>query len=235
MLNQEFWSKYFKVYDVLNFVIPYQNLLSSLEQELSLSEKDILLDVGSGTGNLMQFLNKKCGNIAGVDFSDEGINIHREKNPTANIILHDITKRLPFDDDFFTKVVSNNTIYTLEKENQFFVMSEIYRVLKPGGKVVISNVKKDFSPFLIYKKHIEQSCRKNGSWATLFAALKMIFPTLKMLFYNKKIKDSGITEKYNFMDFKEQKDLLIKSGFVKVSDGKFVYANQAILTTGYKI
>ena len=50
-LDEKFWEKYFKVYDVLNVVIPYKELMAELEKELDLKQDDVVLDVGSGTGN----------------------------------------------------------------------------------------------------------------------------------------------------------------------------------------
>jgi len=66
MLDQKFWAKYFKVYDILNIVIPYQELLSELERELDLNNDDVVLDVGSGTGNLMFRIKGRCKKIIGT-------------------------------------------------------------------------------------------------------------------------------------------------------------------------
>ncbi len=87
MLNEKFWEKYFKVYDILNIVIPYQELMDQLEKELDLNQEDIVLDVGSGTGNLMIKLRGKCKKIIGLDFSDAGIKIHKNKDPLAEVIF----------------------------------------------------------------------------------------------------------------------------------------------------
>ena len=45
MLDQKFWAKYFKVYDILNIVIPYQELLSELERELDLNNDDVEITI----------------------------------------------------------------------------------------------------------------------------------------------------------------------------------------------
>ncbi|MEK7664836.1 MAG: class I SAM-dependent methyltransferase [Patescibacteria group bacterium] len=79
MLDQKFWEEYFKVYDVLNIVVPYQELMTALENEFDLSHDDIVLDVGSGTGNLMIKINGKCKRAIGLDFSEAGINIKNGK------------------------------------------------------------------------------------------------------------------------------------------------------------
>lgn len=233
MLDQKFWEKYFKVYDVLNIVIPYQELLAELEKELDLNREDVVLDVGSGTGNLMMRLKGKCKKIVGLDFSEEGIKIHKNKDLNAEAILCDITKEIPFPDNYFSKIVSNNVIYTLNSENQKKALSEIYRVLKPGGKLVISNVKKGFSPVKIYSDHISKSIKKLGLAKTVALFFKLAVPTIKMFFYNARIKNSGATQ-YNFFNTGEQKKILEKSGFINVSKEKTVYSDQAIMNSCYK-
>jgi GNAT superfamily N-acetyltransferase len=42
MLAEHFWKRYFKVYDTLNYLIPYQKLLQELEKELESSIKQKL-------------------------------------------------------------------------------------------------------------------------------------------------------------------------------------------------
>ncbi len=234
MLGQKFWEKYFKVYDVLNIVIPYQELMAELEKELDLKQDDVVLDVGSGTGNLMIKIKNKCAKIVGIDYSKEGMEIHRLKDSTANVILCDITKKFPFSDNSFSKVISNNTIYTLTEKQQIFTLSEIYRVLKPNGKVVISNIKKDYSPLKIYLKHILKSIKKTGFFKTLFLVFKMLSPTFKMFYYNAKIKKNGLINYYHFLNISTQKELFKKVGFKNISEAKCVFAGQAFLNSAYK-
>jgi len=234
MLNEKFWEKYFRVYDVLNIVIPYQELISELEKELDLKLDDIVFDIGSGTGNLMVRIKDKCKEIIGIDYSEEGVKTHKSKDPVAKVILHDITKRFPFPDNYFSKIVSNNTIYTLTKEQQIRTLLEMYRVLKSGGKIVISNVKKNYSPFKIYFTHINNNIKKEGFLKTISLIIRMIVPTLKMFYYNNKIKKSGLMDHYHFLSLEEQKELLRNTGFRNVSETKYVFANQAFLNSAYK-
>ena len=234
MLDERFWRDYFKVYDILNLVIPYQNLMTDLERALELEADDVVLDVGSGTGNLMIKIKNKCKEVVGVDYSQEGIEIHKLKDLSASVIVHNVVDKLPFPDNYFSKIVSNNTIYTLTESQQMLVLSEIHRVMRPGGKFVISNVKKEFSPFRIYFEHFLSSVKQSGFFKSIFLIFRMIMPTLKMFYYNNKIKKNGFIE-YNFFEHDEQKDFLMKTGFQNVSEDEYVYAKQAIMNTGYKL
>lgn len=235
MLNEKFWKKYFKIYDILNIVPSYQDLLIQIEKELELNSDDILLDVGSGTGNFSVIAKKKCKNIVAIDYSMEGIKRHKEKDSNTKIILHDITKTFPFPDNYFSKIVSNNTIYTLTEEQQIKTLTEIFRVLKKNGKFVISNVKKNYDPKKIYYDAIFKNTKEKGIFNTLILFFETIIPSIKMFYYNNKIKKSGLEKKYNFLDEEGQKMLLSKTGFKKISSSRRVYAGQAILNSAYKI
>lgn len=235
MLDENFWRKYFKVYDSLNLLIPYQELLQDLENELALNLDDIVLDVGSGTGNLLVRIRNKCKEIIGIDYSQKGIEITKLKSPGAKVILHNISKQFPFPDNYFSKVVSNNTIYTLADAEQLAAIFEIYRVLKHGGKFVISNVINNYNPLSIYFYHISKSIKKYGVIRTLFLIIRMTRASLKMFYYNMKIKKSGIERNYHFLSANEQEQLLKRAGFKNISKSRYVYGNQAILTSGFKI
>lgn len=234
MQDRKFWDKYFKVYDVLNLVIPYQELMAELENELELNVDDIVLDVGSGTGNLMVRIRNKCKEVIGIDNSLEGTIRHKRKDRKAKVILHDITKAFPLPSEYFSKVVSNNTIYTLTEGQQISAIKEMYRVAKPGAKVIISNVKKGYSPVKIYLSHISKSFVINGVMKTVLLASKMIVPTLKMFYYNRKIKEMQKMSNYHFLTEGEQKKLLGLGGFISISAGKEVYAKQAVLSSAFK-
>src|SRR5258708_3252454 len=108
-----FWKKYFEVYDNLNTLKPYRELLSAIVKELEITQGNIILDAGSCTGNLSIELVKQGAHVTAIDFSKEGIRRHKSKQPEVNIIYTDLTDPLPFKNSSFDKVVSNNTIYTI--------------------------------------------------------------------------------------------------------------------------
>lgn len=233
-VDEKFWAKYFKVYDVLNVVIPYQGLMQELEKELDLQASDVVLDVGSGTGNFILKIKNKCKKIIGVDFSEHGLKIHKTKDPEAEHMILDITQEFPFSDNYFSKIVSNNVIYTLNKNQQISALQEIFRILKPGGRFVISNVKEGFSPMEIYVNHIKESIKRFGVLRTSIIFFRLLIPTVKMFYYNQKIKNSGASKSYNFFAINQQKKILEEAGFFNVSQDKLVYSNQAVMNSCYK-
>ncbi len=233
-LPPEFWSKYFQVYDILNMVPPYKDLLNKILSILDPKKGEKILDAGAGTGNLAVLIENKSAQVIALDFSKEALEIYKNKNPNAIVCLHDLTKPLPFDDNYFDKIVSNNVIYNIPREKRLEVIKELKRVLKPGGLIVISNIHKNFSPLKIYLASIKESIKNDGLLKTVYLVIKLIIPTIKMFYYNFKIQKVHQFDRKNLFDFEEQKELLIKAKFKYVSETEFVYANQAILNYAIK-
>ena len=107
--QSNFWAKYFKYYDVLLNVIPYQELLKEITGYLELKKGLNLLDVGSGTGNLQYFIKKNV-NIASLDNSDEALQRLQAKFPEAKVVKHSILETFPYPDNHFDRLVTNNVL-----------------------------------------------------------------------------------------------------------------------------
>ena len=127
-----------KVYDKLHFEEQLNKYLL-MEKMLHLSEKDVCLDCGCGTGLLISRLLNKVMRIVGVDFSLEMLKKAKEKcKNKVMLVLADINF-LPFINNVFTKVFSFTVI---EGEiNGVKALKEFYRVVKPNGLGVISILK----------------------------------------------------------------------------------------------
>jgi ubiquinone/menaquinone biosynthesis C-methylase UbiE len=234
ILSKKFWSNYFKVYDYLNLLIPYKQLIEYFIDYLNIRSGDIVLDLGSGTGNFSIELRKIGAVVYSIDSSEEGNQLHLKKDPTAIIVTSDITNRLPFEDNYFDKIFSNNTLYTIDPAKRLDVFNEINRIIKPGGVFVVSNLRQHFSPFSIYIDHLKLSIKEKGLFFTIIDMLKLCIPTIKIFYYNIVIKYSNKDRSYTFFTDDEQRNLLINSGFVDVTDNIYVYANQAILNMAKK-
>lgn len=229
MLDSDFWKKYFEVYDVLDLLIPYRELLESICEELDIKEGEKILEAGCGSGNLVRELTKRGAQVTGLDYCKEALEVCKKKNPEAKIVFGDLTKPLPFLDNYFDKIACNNALYTIPKGKHQGVLKELKRVLKPGGRIAISNPKKGWKPFEIYTYGIKQDFQQQGILRTIIKVIKMIIPTIKILYYNSIIKKQS---QYYFFGQQEQGQTLALAGFSNISDPKPVYANQAILSWG---
>jgi ubiquinone/menaquinone biosynthesis C-methylase UbiE len=109
---------------------------------LSLSERDIILDVGCGGGETVRKLAARTslGKVYGVDYSQESVSASSRKNAPAIEagrveIRHGSVSRLSFAAatfDFVTAVETHFWWPDLPGD-----MREILRVLKPGGQLII--------------------------------------------------------------------------------------------------
>ncbi len=228
MLDKKFWKKYFEVYDVLNMVIPYQELLDTVVKELEVNKGDKVLEAGCGTGNLCIKLKEAGADVIGLDNVKEALDIYKKKDPKAKTVLHDLTKPLPFPNNYFDKIACNNTLYAIPVEKRAKVVKEFYRILKPKGRMVIVNPLPGNKPILIYKEHLNKDI-KNSSFGKVFVKIiGFMISTIRMFIYNRKIIGNTI-----FSSLSDQKKLLAEVRFKNISTKK-VYAKQAIAIIGEK-
>ena len=106
-------------------------------------EGERLLDVGCGVGTFAYHCAKKGARTAGVDYSKESIDVARRLSEkfgvSANIEFTrwDASDPLPYGDGYFDKAVSADFMEHIDDGQKEKVLSEILRVLKPGGILIV--------------------------------------------------------------------------------------------------
>ncbi len=102
---------------------------------------DRILDLCCGTGTLTilltKLLHKNC-KIIGVDLSSGQIAKAQKKNRYSNLkfAIMDANDLL-FPNDYFNQVVISAALHEMNKKQRLNVLSEIHRVLKKGGILLI--------------------------------------------------------------------------------------------------
>lgn len=97
------------------------------------------LDVGCGTGQLIEELVREYGPLiasAGLDFSNKMVALAAAKNLPANFILGD-AHNLPFAAEEFDILTCCHSFPYYQ--NKPLVLQEFFRVLKPGGYLLLIN------------------------------------------------------------------------------------------------
>lgn len=118
---------------------------------LNINKGDFILDVGCGTGRYSKLLAKKGANVIGVDFSRNMLKIAKRKVRKAEFKQSDITKRFPFKDKTFDKIICSLVLSHIKNINP--VLKEMKRVLKDEGFIILTTLhpNTDFTGFELVK------------------------------------------------------------------------------------
>lgn len=142
-------------------------------EELDLKNDEKILEVGCGNGYHLNLLNKLGFNLTlvGIDNDTLALRDARKiiRDNRVKLQLADANK-LPFEDNIFDKVVISEVIEHIEEEQK--VLSEIYRVLKTRGVMVLTTCNVDY-PFLWdpvnwILQHLLRTHIKSGFWAGIW-------------------------------------------------------------------
>ena len=113
----------------------YDSLLDELKKYAKDNEK--VLDLGCGNGRLYQLFRGNNIDYVGVDFSENLVNIAKEKY--GNYFKPADILNLPFLNENFDSVWSISVLHHIPSaEMRKRVLSEIKRVLVPNGRVIVT-------------------------------------------------------------------------------------------------
>jgi len=116
----------------------YRQFLDPVIDEID--EHAHLLDIGTGTGKLLQIaVKEKNVNGIGIDTNKAMLNEAKKKLNNSDIQLLKIeeTEKYPFDNDIFDTITICNVLFNLDHNANIKILTEAFRILNEGGKIIV--------------------------------------------------------------------------------------------------
>ncbi len=113
--------------------------IDKLKQQFeSLAEKLRGVELGCGTGNYTLPMTKTFAHVGGLDVSEEMLDVAKNKPGSDHVewvSANALRSTLPT--DYYDGVWGVSMLHYFRKEQQRMLFREIFRILKPGGRVVL--------------------------------------------------------------------------------------------------
>lgn len=148
------WASLYDAFTNIMTLGQASRLRSRTIEHALLKPGESILDVGCGTGAVTIPAKKRVGidgKAVGIDPSPEMIAVARKKASRANLDIDfrvGVIESLPFPDYSFDAVTSSLMMHHLPRDLQARGLAEVYRVLKPGGRVLIADLMRPTRSFL---------------------------------------------------------------------------------------
>lgn len=149
-----------------------------------------VLDVGCGTGTLALMAKNQLGaqgKVYGIDAAPEMIEVARHKATDQNRAVdfrQGVIESLPFEDATFDVVLSTLMFHHLPDDLKQRGLAEIYRVLKPGGRLLIVDMRRPTNII----SHITMAFSFHG---TLSSGIQDVVPMAQQAGYTNIHLDNG--------------------------------------------
>ena len=198
-LVQDVFTDVAKNYDIMNDLMSlgaHRKWKMELIEYMNIQISDNIIDVGTGTGDLIKLILEKNINstLYSVDLNNEMLKYARKKFNKKKIkFIQANAEKLPFKDNFFDKYIISFCLRNITNIDK--ALQEAYRVLKPGGifyclefnnpesnfvKNIYSSYKKNIIPWLGQKiagnknayKYLEESIDQFPSQQNLLINIK---------------------------------------------------------------
>jgi ubiquinone/menaquinone biosynthesis C-methylase UbiE len=119
----------------------HKSIYENMAKVLELKPEDDLLEIACGNGHFLKKHASHVHSIAALDLSELCIKLATKKNKervlkgSAEFVLGDAT-RLPWEDNKFSATTAMASFMLFPKPLES--LKEMYRVLRPGGRAVVS-------------------------------------------------------------------------------------------------
>jgi ubiquinone/menaquinone biosynthesis C-methylase UbiE len=210
------WNRYMCSYDFLNEVDSYSHNLSDIAEAIDLRPGMRVLDAGSGTGNLSMLLKGRGLNVLSCDFSPAALEVHRKKDPQAEQLEASLEQPLKLEDLSFDAVCCASVLFALSQRGCQTAVGEFFRVLKPGGRLVVTVVAPDQRNGNLIGMHFKGLQARYGRTRGLVRGMQHVPALLKVLYYNRLLGKLPDWQGFHRFSQEELSTLLLSSGFETV-------------------
>ncbi|MBS3817482.1 MAG: methyltransferase domain-containing protein [Candidatus Thermoplasmatota archaeon] len=177
----DFWTPFYDAVDNFPLFSRYQRgWKKKAVKHLHASDGDRILDVGTGTGQLLPWISKEFekGSVIGSDISEKMVEKARTKvDGTDDLkieVVQDDIEDSSFPSDHFDKIIATFAFTTFPNVDK--AASECARILKPDGKMIVLDTGKPekthanilFYPMMVSAKifgrtHMDREIKKELS------------------------------------------------------------------------
>jgi len=147
------WAPYYDIVTNLMTLGQARRLRKTTVDQALIKPGDSVLDVGCGTGEvtLLAKTRAKDGNVYGIDPAPEMIAVARKKAAQKKLHIDfrvGVIESLPFPDSSIDVVTSSLMMHHLPEDLKVRGVAEIYRVLRPGGRLLVADFMRPTGSFL---------------------------------------------------------------------------------------
>lgn len=147
-------------HEIRSLHVPEREVEEALLRLLPDGGVEDLLDVGTGTGRMLEVLGPQARRAIGVDQSREMLSIARTKLEEVGLRHCHVRQadmyQLPFSSGSFDAVVIHQVLHFAETPAD--LLAEAARVLRPGGRLLVV----DFAPHALESLRAEHAHRRLG-------------------------------------------------------------------------
>jgi ubiquinone/menaquinone biosynthesis C-methylase UbiE len=133
-MNHEEYERMYRFEDTYWWFVARRRLIVSLlESAYSQDGRQRLLDIGCGTGAMLDML-APFGSVIGADFAPQALAFCRTRGDYP--LTRADVRRLPFAEGSFDAVTAMDVIEHIDDDKA--ASAEIFRVLRPGGRLFVT-------------------------------------------------------------------------------------------------
>ncbi|HEX8843199.1 MAG TPA: class I SAM-dependent methyltransferase [Pyrinomonadaceae bacterium] len=152
-MSKQFFDQVSEVWDEMRPRFYSENVREKAFSIARVEPEKLAADVGAGTGFITEGLLSRGLKVTAVDQSDAMLSRMREKFRRFHEVAyrHGVAEELPLADEAVEYVFAN--MYLHHVESPALAIKEMARILKPGGKLVITDVFAHTFEFLKTEHH----------------------------------------------------------------------------------